>query len=161
LRQNIGSTQTLLGGIDENGRHFFFDLQPRPTNEAGDALDGVVMVAGPPADETSHRRPELLSGIGQPEPASDFRLQVSALNLQSPISNLQFSLPVSARGAEVSGLLVHESDGRMTNDLDNPVAWGRSDGKAEDRCPVDVFCHPEIVNGPLLTWRQRVVGDLM
>ena len=44
LLQNAGSTQTALGGIDAQGNHFLFDLEPRPSNVAGDALDGRTIV---------------------------------------------------------------------------------------------------------------------
>ncbi len=44
LLQNAGSTQTALGGSDAQGNNFLFDLEPRPSNVAGDALDGRIIV---------------------------------------------------------------------------------------------------------------------
>ena len=44
LMQNVGTTWSLLGGTDAQGNDFLFDLQPRPSNAAGDPLDGVINV---------------------------------------------------------------------------------------------------------------------
>ncbi len=44
LMQNAGSAWTALGGTDAQGNDFLFDLKPRPSNAAGDVLDGRVDV---------------------------------------------------------------------------------------------------------------------
>ncbi len=42
LMQNAGSAWTALGGTDGQGNDFLFDLEPRPSNAAGDVLDGRI-----------------------------------------------------------------------------------------------------------------------
>ena len=49
LLENAGSAWTALGGTDGQGNDFLFDLQPRPSNAAGDALDGRIDVLSPVA----------------------------------------------------------------------------------------------------------------
>ena len=46
LLENAGNSQTALGGMDAHGNDFLFELQPRPNNVAGDALDGRIEVLG-------------------------------------------------------------------------------------------------------------------
>ena len=43
--QNVGATWSALGGTDAQGNDFLFDLQPRPSNAAGDVLDGRIDVS--------------------------------------------------------------------------------------------------------------------
>src|SRR5262249_22577852 len=49
LRQDLNGSSTALGGTDALGRDFLFDLQPRPSNTAGDSLDGSIQVIRPGA----------------------------------------------------------------------------------------------------------------
>ena len=44
LMESVGSARTALGGTDGQGNNFLFDLQPRPSNVAGDVLDGSIDV---------------------------------------------------------------------------------------------------------------------
>ncbi len=45
LLENAGSVRTALGGTDAQGNDFLFDLEPRPSNVAGDVLDGRINVS--------------------------------------------------------------------------------------------------------------------
>ena len=70
LLQDAGSTVTALGGTDARGNDFLFDLEPRPSNAAGDALDGRVVVVAPPTTTSSSpvlspgRQPQTGAGNG-------------------------------------------------------------------------------------------------
>ncbi len=48
LMQNAGSAWTALGGTDGQGNDFLFDLESRPSNVAGDVLDGSIDVSDAP-----------------------------------------------------------------------------------------------------------------
>ena len=52
LLENAGSVRTALGGTDAQGNDFLFDLEPRPSNAAGDALDGRINVLPANQEET-------------------------------------------------------------------------------------------------------------
>ena len=52
LLENAGSARTALGGTDARGNDFLFDLEPRPSNVAGDALDGRINVLPANQEET-------------------------------------------------------------------------------------------------------------
>jgi hypothetical protein len=48
LRANLPTGEvTSLEGIDDNGDPFTFDLEPTPSDTAGDSLDGSIMVLAP------------------------------------------------------------------------------------------------------------------
>ena len=47
LLQNAGPTWTLAAGTDGQGNEFLFDLEPRPSNAAGNVLDGSINVTVP------------------------------------------------------------------------------------------------------------------
>ena len=49
LMESAGSVRTALGGTNGQGNDFLFDLQPRPSNVAGDVLDGWINVLSPVA----------------------------------------------------------------------------------------------------------------
>ena len=44
LLQNAGTTWTSVAGMDGQGNDYLFDLEPRPSNTAGGALDGCIEV---------------------------------------------------------------------------------------------------------------------
>ena len=44
LLQNAGTTWTSVGGMDGQGNNYLFDLEPRPSNAAGNVLDGRIDV---------------------------------------------------------------------------------------------------------------------
>ena len=47
LLQNAGPTWTSAAGMDGQGNEFLFDLEPRPSNAAGNVLDGSISVMVP------------------------------------------------------------------------------------------------------------------
>ena len=44
LLQNYGITTTQLGGNDARGADYLFDLEPRPSNDAGSPLNGSIII---------------------------------------------------------------------------------------------------------------------
>ena len=87
LLQNAGTTQTLLGGTDAQGHDFFFDLEPQPSNAAGDALDGRIIVTPQPEMEDS------------PFSICDCRLQIAhRVSRQSKLGNSVAVMPPGSPG---------------------------------------------------------------
>ena len=52
LLENAGNCRTALSGADAQGNSFLFDLEPRPSNATGDALDGRVTILPAVVDST-------------------------------------------------------------------------------------------------------------
>ena len=115
LMQNVGTTWSLLGGTDAQGNDFLFDLQPRPSNAAGDPLDGVINVTPAVLHAPSLVSPEKPAPINTiipeapalvVEPAADAVPHVNANAVPRTGDGVPTTLSISASRTTVPALLL-------------------------------------------------------
>ncbi len=115
LMQNAGSAWTALGGTDAQGNDFLFDLEPRPSNAAGDALDGCINVLSPVAAGVQANAGLAVAVVGDEtaKPAQRERMENGGLRMEPalcrplssilhPLSSIFFG-PAAGVGVPVPG----------------------------------------------------------
>ena len=118
LLENAGSARTALGGTDGQGNDFLFDLEPRPSNAAGDALDGRI-------DVLSHVAAGVLAPVLGDEQAPCADQRGDLLWLQMGDETDAGTLSILTSGLEVSSELFRVGTGAWQPSDEAAASWVR------------------------------------
>ena len=142
LLQNAGASWTVLGGTDAQGNDFLFDLEPRPSNVAGNVLDGRIDVLAPAVanvqttENTSLVQTAVVNAVAgdamvrlpvssQKDDGGRMKDEVSAAALRSPVNNLMASISSqTADTAAQAGLPSGTATETMWTEIGEPqLGW--------------------------------------